>query len=81
MVCRDLCEKPKQTILLINEIYKIKPLSDLNVLLKSTRLRKINKVIYNKEYNVKFGNAFTIFATSIKIDKLTEAIHSSYFLL
>lgn len=76
MVCRDLCEKPKQTILLINEIDKIKPLSDLNVLLDLLDGGKINKVVYNKEYNVKFGNAFTIFATSIKIDKLTS--HSRF---
>lgn len=80
MVCRDLCEKPKQTILLINEIHKIKPLSDLNVLLDLLDGKKINKVICNKEYHVKFGNGLRIFATSNKIDKLTEAIRSRFLI-
>ena len=80
MVCRDLCEKPKKTILLINEIDKIKPLSDLNVLLDLLDGKKINKVIYNKEYHVKFGNGLRIFATSNKIDKLTEAIRSRFLI-
>jgi MoxR-like ATPase len=77
---RILGKKPKQTILLINEIDKIKPLSDRNVLLDLLDGKEINKVIYNKEYHVKFDNGLRIFATSNNADKLSEAIRSRFLI-
>ena len=73
-------KKPKQTILLINEIDKLKPLSDLNMLLDLLNGKEINKVIYNKVYHVKFDNGLRIFATSNNVDKLTEAIRSRFLI-
>ncbi len=42
--------------------------------------KEINKVIYNKEYHVKFDNGLRIFATSNNVDKLTEAIRSRFLI-
>lgn len=77
---RMLGKKRKQTILLISEIDKIKPLSDLNVLLDLLDGKEINKVIYNKEYHVKFDNGLRIFATCNNAEKLSEAIHSRFLI-
>jgi MoxR-like ATPase len=60
---RMLGKKPKKKILLINEIDKIKPLSDLNVLLDLLDGRTIDKVVFKKEYHIKFDEGLRVFAT------------------
>jgi hypothetical protein len=73
-------KKPKRKILLINEIDKIKPLSDLNVLLDLLDGRTIDKVVYKKEYHVKFSEGLRVFATCNNADKLSEAIRSRFLI-
>jgi MoxR-like ATPase len=58
-------KKPKRKILLINEIDKIKPLSDLNVLLELMDGRTIDKLVFKKEYH-RFDEGLRIFATCNK---------------
>ena len=69
-------KKPKKKILLINEIDKIKPISELNVLLDLLDGRTIDKVVYKKEYHVRFSEGLRVFATCNNADKLSEAICS-----
>jgi MoxR-like ATPase len=71
-------KKPRKKILLINEIDKIKPLSDLNVLLELLDGRTIDKVVYKQEYHVKFSEGLRVFATCNNADKLSEAIRSRF---
>ena len=52
MLKRTRRKKPEKKILLINEIDKIKPLSDLNVSLDSLDGRTIDKVVFKKEYHI-----------------------------
>jgi MoxR-like ATPase len=73
-------KKPKHKILLINEIDKIKPLSELNVLLDLLDGKEINKVVYKKEYHIKFSEGLRIFATCNNSDKLSEAIGSRFLI-
>jgi MoxR-like ATPase len=73
-------KKPKRKILLINEIDKIKPISELNVLLELLDGRTIDKVVYKKEYHVKFSEGLRIFATCNNADKLSEAIRSRFLI-
>jgi MoxR-like ATPase len=73
-------KKPKRKILLINEIDKIKPISELNVLLDLLDGRTIDKVVYKKEYHVKFSEGLRIFATCNNTDKLSEAIRSRFLI-
>jgi MoxR-like ATPase len=72
---RMLGKKPKKKILLINEIDKIKPLSDLNVLLD---LLTIDKVVYKKEYHIRFDEGLRVFVTCNNADRLSEAIRSRF---
>jgi hypothetical protein len=46
-------KKPKRKILLINEIDKIKPISELNVLLDLLDGGTIDKVVYKKRISCK----------------------------
>ena len=71
-------KKPKKKILLINEIDKIKPLSDLNVLLDLLDGRTIDKVVFKKEYHIRFDEGLSVFATCNNVDKLSEAIRSRF---
>ncbi len=73
-------KKPKRKILLINEIDKIKPISELNVLLDLLDGRTIDKVVYKKEYHVKFSEGLRVFATCNNVDKLSEAIRSRFLI-
>jgi MoxR-like ATPase len=73
-------KKPKKKILLINEIDKIKPISELNVLLDLLDGRTIDKVVFKKEYHVKFSEGLRVFATCNKTDKLSEAIRSRFLI-
>ena len=73
-------KKPKKKILLINEIDKIKPISELNVLLDLLDGRTIDKVVYKKEYHVKFSEGLRVFATCNNADKLSEAIRSRFLI-
>jgi ATPase family associated with various cellular activities (AAA) len=70
--------KPNKKILLINEIDKIKPISELNVLLDLLDRRTIDKVVYKKEYYVKFSEGLRVFATCNNVDRLSEAIRSRF---
>jgi MoxR-like ATPase len=71
-------KKPKKKILLINEIDKIKPMSDLNVLLDLLDGRTIDKVVYKKEYHIRFDEGLRVFATCNNVDKLSETIRSRF---
>ena len=73
-------KKSKQNILLINEIDKIKPLSDLNVLLDLLDGRTIDKVVFKKEYHIRFDEGLRVFATCNNLDKLSEAIRSRFLI-
>ncbi len=70
--------RPKRKILLINEIDKIKPLSDLNVLLDLLDGRTIDKVVFKKEYHIRFDEGLRVFATCNNVDRLSEAIRSRF---
>jgi MoxR-like ATPase len=73
-------KKPKNKILLINELDKIKPISELNVLLDLLDGKEINKVVYKKEYHIKFSEGLRVFATCNNPDKLSEAIRSRFLI-
>ena len=77
---RMLGKKPKKKILLINEIDKIKPISELNVLLDLLDGRTIDKVVYKREYHIKFSEGLRVFATCNNADKLSEAIRSRFLI-
>ena len=77
---RMLGKKPKKRILLINEIDKIKPISELNVLLDLLDGRTIDKVVYKREYHIKFSEGLRVFATCNNADKLSEAIRSRFLI-
>jgi MoxR-like ATPase len=71
-------KRPKKKILLINEIDKIKPISELNILLDLLDGKTIDKVVYKKEYHVRFSEGLRVFATCNNVDKLSEAIRSRF---
>lgn len=71
-------KRPKKKILLINEIDKIKPISELNVLLDLLDGRTIDKVVFKKEYHIRFDEGLRVFATCNNVDKLSEAIRSRF---
>lgn len=77
---RMLGKKPKKKLLLINEIDKIKPISELNVLLDLLDGRTIDKVVYKREYHIKFSEGLRVFATCNNADKLSEAIRSRFLI-
>jgi MoxR-like ATPase len=77
---RMLGKKPKKRILLINEIDKIKPISELNVLLDLLDGRTIDKVVCKREYHIKFSEGLRVFATCNNADKLSEAIRSRFLI-
>jgi MoxR-like ATPase len=73
-------KKPQNKILLINEIDKIKPICELNVLLDLLDGRTIDKVVYKREYHIKFSEGLRVFATCNNADKLSGAIRSRFLI-
>jgi len=68
----------KDNILLLDEIDKIKPLTDLNMILQLLEGKEINYIKYRTYFKIKFTGRMRVFATCNKVGKLSEALRSRF---
>lgn len=68
----------KDNIILLDEIDKIKPISDLNMILQLLEGKEINYIKYRTYFRIKFTGRMRVFATCNKLGKLSEALKSRF---
>jgi MoxR-like ATPase len=70
----------KDNILLLDEIDKIKPLSDLNMILQLLEGKEINYIKYRTYFRIKFTGRMRVFGTCNKVGKLSAALQSRFLI-
>lgn len=71
-----------EIVLLLDEIEKIKPITDLQMLLTLLQDRRIDYITANKKVNIRIRNLnIKIFATCNEVDKLPKPFRSRFLIL
>lgn len=71
-------EVMKDNILLLDEVDKMKPTSELSMLLQLLEGKEILYVKYRHDFRVKFTGRLRVFASCNKLDKLSDAFKSRF---